>query len=66
VQVIGWLAWPESRGKRPFAPVAEMARRVLSRLSWTGEAVSVSPVSPEWLAEHESVSSKHQDEGNTP
>jgi hypothetical protein len=66
VQVIGWLAWPESRRRRPLAPLAEIARRLISRLSRPGGDVSVSPVSAEWLAEQEAVSSKHKDEGNTP
>jgi hypothetical protein len=67
VQVTGWLAWrwPESRRRRPLAPVAEIARRLFLRLSRTGDAVSVSPVSTEWLAEHEVVSSKHSDEVST-
>lgn len=65
MHVIGWLVWPESRRRRSVEPMAEIARWLLARLSRPRGLVSVSPVSAEWLAEHEAVSSKHQAEGNT-
>ena len=63
--VTGWLVWPVSRERRPLQPVAEVAFRLLARLSRSDGAVSVSPISAAWLAEHDVVSSKRQDEGTT-
>jgi len=62
VHVTGWLVWPVSRERRPLQPVAEVAFRLLARLSRSDGAVSVSPVSAAWLAEHDVVSRKRQDE----
>ena len=58
-----WLGAPDTILIRPMSGVVRTTWRALTRLCGRSRdrAVSVPPVSSEWLAEHDAEASKHAD-----
>jgi hypothetical protein len=64
-QTAGWTTFPWPSALRPWASVLAAAAGLIPqaiRRRWSDPLNSVSPVSPEWLAQQEAAGAKRQDE----